>query len=211
MRVAALQQNPDVLPAGAPGTWIATLARAIPALALGLVITFSSDHSAEFGLICFGVFAILTGAVQLASALRALRGRRSLFLVQAVVTLLAGIAALVLPTGGVGYLVWVVSAWAIIVGAIELVNGLMSRGRVSAARDWILTGAFTLFLGLALVLIPRDLVQNFTGPDHVARALTAAIVDVGILGAWAAIVGVQLAIATVTLRSASRARQQVTA
>ena len=35
---------------GAPDTWVAPLARALPALVLGLVITFSQDHSARLGL-----------------------------------------------------------------------------------------------------------------------------------------------------------------
>ena len=38
---------------GAPDTWVAPLARAVPALVLGLVITFSQDHSAAFGLVAF--------------------------------------------------------------------------------------------------------------------------------------------------------------
>ena len=46
---------------GAPDTWVAPLARALPALVLGLVITFSQDHSARLGLTGFGVFAVVTG------------------------------------------------------------------------------------------------------------------------------------------------------
>ncbi len=56
----------------ARGAWIVALLRAVPALALGLVITFSSDHSATFGLVAFGVFALVTGAVVLVAALRGL-------------------------------------------------------------------------------------------------------------------------------------------
>ncbi|QEO09026.1 DUF308 domain-containing protein [Protaetiibacter larvae] len=188
---------------GAPDTWVAPLARAIPALVLGLVITFNADHSALFGLVGFGIFGIVTAAVLFASALRSDRAVRGILLVQAIVTALAGIAALVLPTGGVGYLVVVVSAWAIIAGALEFVNGIRFRRTRLAARDWLLTGALTALLGLAFLLVPQGFAQDYSITDKgtvVSGTLTDSIILVGILGAWAVIVGVQLAIATLTLR-----------
>ncbi|PZQ89016.1 MAG: hypothetical protein DI534_09570 [Leifsonia xyli] len=186
---------------GAPDTWVAPLARAVPALVLGLVITFSQDHSAALGLICFGVFAIVTAAVLLASGLRADRALRGLVLTQGVVTAIAGIAALVLPGGGVGYLVSVLSAWAIVSGALEAVNGIRFRRARTAARDWLVTGVLTVLLGLAVLLVP----QTFADPyafGKVSGVVTADILLVGILGAWAIIVGVQLAISAGTLRGA---------
>jgi uncharacterized membrane protein HdeD (DUF308 family) len=187
----------------APGSWVVTLCRAIPALVLGLVITFTPDHSAVLGLIGFGVYALITGAVLLAAAWRRLidTSARAPFLIQGVVTVVAGIAALILPSGGTPYLVWILSAWAVVAGALELVTGVRHRRRNSAARDWILTGALTVLLAIAVLLVPPGLATSFTGPDGVQRVLTDAIVVVGILGAWAVIVGVQLGIAAVSLRA----------
>ena len=193
--------------AATPGAWVHTLARAIPALVLGLVITFNPDHSAAFGLVAFGVYALVTGAIVVAAALRGLvdASARAPFVIQGVVTVLAGIAALVLPSGGTPYLVWVLSAWAIVAGALELVNGIRHRRRTPAARDWMLTGALTVALGIAVLLVPPGLETSFT-VDDVQRVLTAAVVVVGILGAWAIIVGVQLGIAAVSLRPERRHR-----
>src|SRR5690606_37264095 len=115
------------------------LARALPALMLGLVITFSKDHSVSFGLFVFGVFAVVTGAVLLASGMRADRSVRGLVLVQGVVTAIAGIAALLLPSGGLGYLVPLVSAWAILSGSLETVNGIRFRRTRPVARDWLVS------------------------------------------------------------------------
>ncbi len=53
--------------------WILSAGRALLALALGLVITFTAGHTAEFGLIAFGVFAV----VERALARRRLVRRRS--------------------------------------------------------------------------------------------------------------------------------------
>lgn len=189
---------------GAPDTWVAPLARAVPALVLGLVITFSQDHSAPFGLVGFGVFAVVTAAVLLASGLRADRGARGLVLLQGVVTAVAGVAALVAPAGGLGYLVLVVSAWAIVAGALEAVNGIrFRRGRI-AARDWLVTGVLTVLLGLAFLLVPQTFSDPYAIEDEgevvFAGTVTAEILLVGILGAWAIIAGVQLAIAAGSLR-----------
>lgn len=199
---------------GAPDSWVAPLARAIPALALGLVITFSADHSSLFGLVGFGVFGVVTAAVLLASALRADRGIRGIALLHGIVTGVAAVAALVVPTGGVGYLVVVVSAWAIITGALEVVDGIRFRTLRIAARDWLLTGALTLLLGVAFLLVPQGFTQTYSFDDKgttVSGTLTDAIILVGILGAWAVIVGVQLAIATLTLRAPKAAPAQATA
>jgi uncharacterized membrane protein HdeD (DUF308 family) len=166
---------------------------------LGLVITFSQDHSAAFGLVGFGVFAIVTAAVLLASGLRADRGVRGLVLVQGVVTAVAGIAALVLPSGGIGYLVPVVSAWAIVTGALEAVNGIRFRRTRVAARDWLVTGVLAVLLGLVFLLVPQTYTDAYA-VDDISGTVTADILLVGILGAWAIIVGVQLAIAAFTLR-----------
>lgn len=197
---------PEASPAlGAPDTWVAPLARALPALVLGLVITFSQDHSAAFGLVGFGVFAIVTASVLLASGLRADRAVRGLVLVQGIVTAVAGIAALVLPSGGVGYLVPVVSAWAIVTGALEAVNGIRFRRARAAARDWLVTGVLTVLLGLVFLLVPQGYSDDYAVETDagatVSGTVTADILLVGVLGAWAVILGVQLAIAAFSLRA----------
>jgi uncharacterized membrane protein HdeD (DUF308 family) len=190
---------------GAPDTWVAPLARALPALVLGLVITFSQDHSARLGLTGFGVFAVVTASVLLASGLRADRSVRGLVLLQGIVTAVAGIAALVLPSGGLGYFVPVVSAWAIVTGALEAVNGIRFRRARAAARDWLFTGVLTAMLGLVFLLVPQDYADSYavadTADGTVSGVVTADILLVGILGAWAIILGVQLAIAAFSLRA----------
>lgn len=197
---------------GAPDSWVAPLARAIPAIVIALVITFSADHSARFGLAAFGTYAVVASAVLLASGLRADSAIRGVVLLQGAVTAAAGIAALVLPPGTSG-LVFLVSGWAVITGALELVNGLRFRGSRLIARDWILTGSATLLLAVAILLVPQDFTDEFAAEDKgtvVSGVLTADVMFVGFIGAWAAIVGVQLVIAAITLRDARSARTETT-
>jgi len=183
--------------------WVVPGLRAIVALIAGFAITFTSGHSAAFGLVVFGLFALVQGAIIAAGAFgdRTERRSRGLFALQGVLTVIAGVAALVLPEGGVHYLVWVVSAWAIVTGALELVSGIRDRGRVGAARDWMFLGGLTLILAIAFLIVPPDYNQALGGIEQVKGQLTASVVLDGIFGAWAIVAGVLLGIAAASARS----------
>lgn len=183
--------------------WVVPALRALIALIIGFVITFTPAHSASFGLITFGIFAVIEGAVVSAGALgdRAERQARSLFVVQGVLTVIAGVAALVLPDGGIHYFVWVVSAWAIVTGALELVSGIRARGRVAVARDWMILGGLTLLLAVAFLVTPPDYSQPLGGLEQIKGELTASVVLVGMFGAWAIVAGVLLGISAVSAHS----------
>ena len=116
--------------------WILPAGRAAPRRSRsGLAITFTGGHTATFGLVAFGVFAVLSRAAdaRVDRSARAQRAEaRTAFRRRASCRVVAGIAALVLPTGGIGYLVWVLSGWAIVTGALELVSGIRARGRAAA-------------------------------------------------------------------------------
>jgi uncharacterized membrane protein HdeD (DUF308 family) len=192
--------------------WVLTVARALTALVLGLAITFTGGHSAGFGLVAFGVFGVVAGAVLLAGSLLALAApTRGSFVVQGVVTLVAGIAALVVVAsasegGDVIVLVGIVSAFAVVTGALELVAGLRARGRDRSARDWILTGVLTVVLGVAFLVVPPGYTQSLGGIQNITGTLTASVVLVGLLGAWGILVGVLQAISAVSLRGSARDR-----
>jgi uncharacterized membrane protein HdeD (DUF308 family) len=146
---------------------------------------------------------VVAGAISGAGAGgdRAERRARGLFVVQGVITVIAGIAALVLPQGGVHYFVWVVSAWAVVTGALELVNGIRARGRIASARDGMILGALTLILAIGFLVVPPDYSQALGGIEQIKGELTASVVLVGMFGAWAIIAGVLLGIAAVSARS----------
>jgi uncharacterized membrane protein HdeD (DUF308 family) len=182
--------------------WPFAIVRAVPAAAFALVITFSADHSAHFGLVAFGAFAIVSGITLAVMAWLRLSGSRarSFFLTQAVVTVVAGIASLlalsaVAPRDEVRYLFLIVTFFAAITGLLELYSGLRTRRRYVASGDWIAVGASTVVVAIAFLLIPPAYSQTFTGPDHIKRVLDSAVVAVGLLGAYGAIVAVYLLIA----------------
>lgn len=188
--------------------WIAQLSRGVLALALGIAITLTLDHSPFFGLLTFGAFAILTGVVLLVATLRgAYAGRmRAAFLAQGVASLAAGIVALVVPGGGVAFLAMLVGAWAVVTGLLEGASGILSRRLVPLACDWILAGALTILLGIVAFALPPDFVQAFAGEKGNSGTLTSSVILIGALGAWAIVVGVLQVISAVTVRTERRPR-----
>lgn len=183
--------------------WIAQLGRGILALVLGLTITLTLEHGPAFGLVSFGTFAVLTGLVLLAATLRgAYAGRmRGAFLVQAVATLAAGILALAMPGAGLMFFATLLGSWALLAGVLEGASGVLARGRSPLARDWVIAGALTVVLGAVALLLPRDIAQSFAGDNGASGTLTSSVILVGVLGAWAVLIGVLQTISAITVRT----------
>ncbi|HTH05288.1 MAG TPA: DUF308 domain-containing protein, partial [Ilumatobacteraceae bacterium] len=106
--------------------WVVPVIRGLLAAVAAVVITFSQNHSPEFGSLVFGVWAVVSGLVVGALSLRLVtaRGIRSLFAINAVVTVVAGLLALTVPGGGLPFLLYLVSVWAAVTGFVELFAGL---------------------------------------------------------------------------------------
>lgn len=176
--------------------WTVTIGRAVLALVPAVIITFSRDHSATFGLVVFGSFALLSGLLIIVLSWRTLSASqgRMLFAVQGVVGVVAGALALAFNAGGLGFFLYLVSVWGAVVGFMELYSGIRVRGRVASARDWMLVGAFTAVLALVFLLLP----------PHV-------VVSVGLLGAYLVILGVYLIIAGLSLKWAQMPEARIPA
>jgi uncharacterized membrane protein HdeD (DUF308 family) len=183
--------------------WPVPLLRAVPALVLGVVITFSPDHSPRIGLLVFGGAAVLMGLALALGAVARLGSdpsSRTLQVVQGVVGIVVGALALVFARSGLPVLVALVIAWALVTGALELVAGLRRRGRSPLARDWTTVGAITLVLGLVFLVVPPDYSQQLGGIEEIDGVLTSSTVLVGLLGAYGALIGVFLVIAGLSLK-----------
>lgn len=182
--------------------WYVPVARAVPAIVVAVVVTFSADHSPTLGYLTFGAFAVASGGILVAAALRAAaRGiDRALTLAQGLLGVIAGVVALALPAGGLPFLVFLVTAFAALTGFLELYLGMRGRRRAQGAGDRLFVGGLTVLLAIVVLLVPPEYVEAFTGPDGVERALTASIIVVGVLGAYWAILAVYLVIAGFSLK-----------
>ncbi|MGL3200056.1 MULTISPECIES: DUF308 domain-containing protein [Curtobacterium] len=172
--------------------WPVPVLRAVPAAIVALVITFSSNHAAGYGLLLFGAYAVVEGIVLVIGSRRLegdVRSRRTT-LAQAVVAVLAGVAALVLQGGGLPAFITIVVAFAVLTGALELTQGLRVRGRSPFARDWSTVGGLTLLLAVAFLVTPPDYSKQLGGIDDAQGTLDAPIILVGLFGAYLAVTAV---------------------
>lgn len=167
-----------------PAFWPVPVVRALLGFVPAAVFTFSRDHTASYGLLVFGLWAVVAGLVVGALAMRRAADRfgRIVWGLNAVVTVAAGILALVTPPSLAGLVVLVI-AWAAITGIAELVVGLRGRGVDPSSRDHVVVGALTAVYAVVTLVLPDD---------------SATVV--GYLGAYLVIIGVYLLIGGLSLR-----------
>ncbi|MEN0101829.1 MAG: DUF308 domain-containing protein [Curtobacterium sp.] len=173
--------------------WPIPILRAVPAAIVAIVITFSSNHAAGYGLLLFGAFAVVEGVVLGVGSLTRLRDddrSRRTAVAQAVVTVLAGVAGIACNGLGLPAFITIVVAFAVLTGALELTQGIRARRTSPFARDWMTIGGLTLLLAIGFLVTPPDYSQQLGGIEQVSGVLDASIVLVGLLGAYLAITAV---------------------
>ncbi len=182
--------------------WLPQLLRCLVLIALGLFITFLPNHDSVLGMLVLGAIGIATGIAVIWESLAAGPGAgRGLGFLQAATSVLIGAFALLFSGSGVSSLLLATIVFAGTTGILELLRGVLSRGRHSAARDWLTVGVLTSILALIVVFIPADFARNWSVVDHgttVSGVLDAQIVVVGLIGAWAILSGVFLFIAALS-------------
>lgn len=164
-------------------------ARAVAAALLAVVVTFSADHSASFGLLVFGGFAVVQGIILglAVPSSAATTAGRILVGVRATVSLVLGAAALSLPGGGLGSLLLLETVGFLVIGVLEVLSGLRRADAGATSRDAVTVGGLEVVVGVMLSILNPD-----------------PIFAVGVLGAWGAIVAVYLGIAAVSLSRRGR-------
>lgn len=156
------------------------LARAVVALAIGLLITFSAPMHENFGFTRTVVMValIVFAAAHLYAWWSGRSGHRDP--VSLILAVLSLAAAVIVPFIGstAGFAV-VLAAWALLSGLFEFLGAATRPGgrQNSTARDSIVLGALGILLALAMLLTARDIVAI-----------------IGFFGAYALIVGVFLGI-----------------
>lgn len=185
--------------------WLVVGARAAIAVVTGLCITFSADHSARFGLLVFGAFALASALVLVwgSRVIGEVDARGFLYL-HATASALAGVVALATSDAGYGMLIALIVGWGLVTGITEIVLWHRMRARNALARDWLTVGILTLALSVAVLLIPVDFANAWQVEDKdgsvLSGVVTAEVFAVGVLGAYAFVLGMFLLIAAVSAR-----------
>ena len=106
--------------------------------------------------IFFGAYMLVDGIFALAQAVRLRHERMQwpTFLLEGILGILAGALSLVLP--GITAIAWiyVIAAWAIVTGIIEIVAAMHLRSVLAGEIFLLLTGVVSLALGFAFIVMP---------------------------------------------------------
>lgn len=157
--------------------------RGIAALLFGLVAIFWPGISLGALVILFGAYALADGLIALVASLRMARGEpsRSFVALTGITGILIGLISILWPQATIMLLLYMVAAWALLFGIIEIAGSLRLKRQVSP--DWPLSKGGIILVAFALLLIA------FPGAVAVAATwvigIFALMIGVALLGfAW---------------------------
>jgi uncharacterized membrane protein HdeD (DUF308 family) len=136
--------------------WWTFIVRGVLAIAFGLLAFLAPLWSIAVLIGLFAAWALIDGVSGLIAGIRTRGIDRSWWLevVEGLVSIAAGVVALLLPAAAAQALVIVIAAWAVVTGAVEIWTAIRLR-RVITGEVWLgLAGAASILFGLMLFLFP---------------------------------------------------------
>lgn len=164
--------------------WWLLVVRGVAAVIFGALALFWPGITMVALAIVFGVFALVDGISLGIAAFRATSGTRTPMVIQSVLSVLLGLGALIWPIVAVFALVMIIAVWAIVTGVAEIVTAVRMRSQISSEWLLIFVGALSVIFGLLLLLWPG----------------LGALAIITVIGVYAIIFGVALAIAGFRLK-----------
>ncbi|MGI5129158.1 HdeD family acid-resistance protein [Pseudonocardia sp. CA-107938] len=179
------------LTSAAKALWSMVLLRGVLAVLLGLVALLAPGIALLGLIVLFGVYAILDGVTAIVAGVRAraVMPHWGWLVAQGVVSLLAGVVALVWPGATALTILVLIGVWAIVVGVAEIAGGLGARRMGAVDWGWTVAGGVLgVLFGIALLVQPGAGILAF----------------VWLLGAFAVVFGVVVIVWAFRLRSLAR-------
>ncbi|WP_242394784.1 HdeD family acid-resistance protein [Anaeromyxobacter oryzisoli] len=139
------------------GPWWAFVVRGVAAVLFG-ILTFIMPSMALLTLVyLFGAYALVEGAFNIAAALRRSEPRRQSPWVEAlegVVSVVAGLAAFLMPGLTALTLLLLIAAWSIVTGILELAAAIRLRREIEGEWLLVVSGILSVAFGVLLIAIP---------------------------------------------------------
>jgi len=135
--------------------WLVAL-RGLAAIIFGLLTFIVPGISLLTLVLLFGSYALVEGVL---NVIAAVRGRREeerwwALLLEGLVSIAAGIVTFVLPGLTAVVLVYMIAAWAIVTGVLELVAAVRLRQRVTGEIWLVLSGVASVAFGVLVMIFP---------------------------------------------------------
>jgi len=158
------------------------------------LLAFSRPGAMAFSMVLlFGVWAFVSGIATLIAAARVGRAGESwgALLLEGLLDIAVGAVALLWPASTALAIVWLIGAWAIVIGVLELVSAIRLRKTIN--HEWALGLAGVVSIALGLLMFYRP--------------LAGGVAVVWWLGAYAMIFGIMWVVLGFRLRSHLHARR----
>lgn len=175
---------------GLSRNWWVVLLRGLAGIIFGIVTFFRPGISLAALVLVFGAYAFVDGILTLVSAVRR-RGstdRWWVLVLEGIAGILVGLATLFLPGITAIALLYLIAAWALVTGILEIVAAI--RLRKAITNEWLLAlgGIASIILGVVLIIAP--------GPGALALVI--------FIGAYAFVFGALLVALSFRLRAVGR-------
>lgn len=172
---------------GLSRNWWVLVVRGAAAVIFGLLALIWPGESLIALVIVFGAFALVDGIAVGVTAFRAAPGTRTPLVIQSVLAILLGLGALIWPLAFGIAAVFMIAVWAVVTGVAEIVTAVRLRAQISSEWLLIFVGALSVLIGALLFLQP----------------MLGALTIVTVVGIYAIVFGVVMAIAGFRLRGAA--------
>ncbi|MBB5234638.1 HdeD family acid-resistance protein [Deinococcus budaensis] len=160
-----MTQNSDLGPAprssslraAARSSWGWTVARGVLTLIFGILALIWPGAAFLSLAIVFGAYAFVDGVATLIGGFASRSGGvRWPLILSGVLGIVAGVITFVNPGATVLALLWLIAAWALVRGILEIVAAIRWRAEIPGAGEWLvgLSGLLLVILGLLLLFNP---------------------------------------------------------
>jgi uncharacterized membrane protein HdeD (DUF308 family) len=145
MEVAALARN-----------WWAIALRGVAAVVFGILTLVLPVLSLAALVLLYGAYVVVEGLFNVAAAIvgRQAERPRWVLLVEGLVSIAAGVITFVFPTLTAVALLYVIAAWAVVTGALEIAAAVRLRRRVRGEWALLMSGVLSVIFGVLLAIFP---------------------------------------------------------
>ena len=137
-------------------SWWVWLLRGIAAIVFGIIAFVSPAATLLALVIVFGIYAIFDGVLAVVTAFQIREDAKHwwVVLLEGLAGILFGIIALVYPLITAGALLFLIAFWAVVTGIMEIIAAIRLRREITNEWSLILTGIFSVILGVMLFVFP---------------------------------------------------------
>jgi uncharacterized membrane protein HdeD (DUF308 family) len=135
--------------------WWAIALRGVAAVVFGVLALLLPGTTLAALVLLFGAYAIVEGVFSLIAAVRGRTDEpRWLLALQAIVSIAAGFVAFLWPGLTALVLLYVIAAWALVIGVLQIVAAVRLHSRIRGEGWLVLSGILSMIFGVLMMWAP---------------------------------------------------------